>query len=94
MVFGFILFEGGFLMKVFCIFVIGATLGLGGCRYMTYVGPDGRMFYYVNTGFDTKVGLVDVTTADGAKVHIENVDSSSKALEVADEALKIVNKAP
>lgn len=79
-------------MAIKYIFLAGLLL-LGGCRTIAFEAQ-GRKITYTNYFFDTKLGSCDITFPDGAKVHLENLDTSSQALTVASKALDLVNKIP
>lgn len=59
-----------------------------GCRYFEYQTNEGRTARYVNFGFDTKLDDLEVTTPDGVKVTVRNLDTNSQALQVVGKALE------
>jgi hypothetical protein len=72
-----------------------ALLSVTGCRVVDYTASDGSHVTITNFGFDTKIGALEASkTPEGVRVHIENLDSQSKALDVAGKALDKVPSIP
>lgn len=61
-------------------------LGLG-CRYVEVELPNGNKVKYTNFLFDTKVGKMEIKAPTGETLTLENLDASSKAMDVATKAL-------
>lgn len=78
------------------LFLVTAILSLvaAGCtRELTYErstkAGDVERLVYKNTGFDTKVGKLDMDLG-ARKASVENLDSQAKALDLAAKALEVL----
>lgn len=79
-----------------CLLIIIAlnSMLLIGCRYTRFEDGNGKSITYINTMFDTKAGKITLESPEGSKVYIENLDSTSKALEVLSQTLNKIPSAP
>ena len=68
------------LLSLLCLFVCG-------CRYVQVELPNGNKVTYVNGFFDTKIGKMEIKAPTGETLTLENMDGSSKAMDVAAKAL-------
>ncbi len=77
--------------------ILALTSITSGCRsvqveFFDKKNPDKVIKYkYTNFGFDTKFGHLDVTTPEGGRVIIDDLDASSQAIQVAGQAIQTVN---
>lgn len=79
-------------MKTFILAIVASILSFGsGCRTIEYKA-EGRHLKVVTFAFDTKIGKVEIITPEGGKLVLENLDASSQALQVANEALKTIKR--
>lgn len=73
--------------------IILGLLAIAGCRSIHVDLPDGRKVDYLNVGFDTKIGVLEIETDNGSKLRLENVDSASQGMVVAGKALDLAAQA-
>lgn len=67
------------------------TLCILGCRQIEVQLPNGNTVRYTNFLNNTKIGRMEISAPSGEKLIVENMDSESKALDVAAAA---INKVP
>lgn len=60
---------------------------MSGCRQVDVQLPNGNTVKYINFLNNTKIGRMEIIAPTGEKLVLENLDSESKALDVAQKAL-------